>query len=140
MEPTLYFAITCRDIWRFLARTMQQRLAREGIPIGVWFLLRALWEEEGLTQRELAERVGINGATTVTALNSMERSGLIVRVNNRKDRRKINIFLTEHGRALEKQLWRHIPEVNSNALKGFEPEEARTLMRLLMRARKNFEN
>lgn len=139
LDPMLHFGVTCRDTWRSLARTMQQRLAREGIPIGVWFLLRALWEEEGGTQRELADRVGVNGATTVAALNSMERSGLVVRVRNQGDKRKVNVFLTKRGRALRERLWDHVPEVNALALKGLTSQEAGTLVRLLARARANLQ-
>ena len=85
------------------ARCLQPRIAREGVSIGMWFVLRMLWDEDGMTQRELGERVGINGPTMVTALNSMERAGLVKRVHNQVDRRKINVFLTKRGREFEKQ-------------------------------------
>ena len=74
-----------REVYRSFARCLQPRIAREGVSIGMWFVLRMLWDEDGMTQRELGERVGINGPTMVTALNSMERAGLVKRVQNRID-------------------------------------------------------
>ena len=69
-----------REVWRLFARCLQPRIAREGVSIGMWFALRMLWDEDGMTQRELCERVGINAPAMVTALNSMERAGLAKRV------------------------------------------------------------
>ncbi|MEM8916973.1 MAG: MarR family transcriptional regulator, partial [Pseudomonadota bacterium] len=93
-----------RDAQRLVARTLSDRLAKRDVSIGQWYFLRALWREDGLTQRELSYRVGMMEPTTVTALNGMERKDLVRRVRNPRDRRKINIFLTDKGRSLEDEL------------------------------------
>ena len=40
-----------REVWRSFARCLQPRIAREGVSIGMWFALRMLWDEDGMTQR-----------------------------------------------------------------------------------------
>ena len=40
-----------REVWRLFARCLQPRIAREGVSIGMWFVLRMLWDEDGMTQR-----------------------------------------------------------------------------------------
>jgi MarR family transcriptional regulator, organic hydroperoxide resistance regulator len=65
------------------------------------FVLRMLWEEDGLTQCQISERVGINGPTVVTASDSMEKAGLVKRAPNQEDRRKTNVFLTKRGHQLK---------------------------------------
>ena len=79
---------------RALQRELEERLRPFGISPGMWHFLRALWEEDGLSQRELSDRVGTTEPTTVSALHAMEKRGLAVRVQNSSDRRKFNIFLT----------------------------------------------
>ena len=128
-----------REVWRLFARCLQPRIAREGVSIGMWFVLRMLWDEDGMTQRELGERVGINGPTMVTALNSMERAGLVKRIHNQADRRKINIFLTERGRKLKSKLWPMAAEVLALGLSGLNRSQVQSLNKMLAQVRTNLE-
>ncbi|HEY4983122.1 MAG TPA: MarR family transcriptional regulator [Pseudolabrys sp.] len=105
----------------------------------MWFVLRMLWDEDGMTQRELGERVGINGPTMVTALNSMERAGLVKRVKNRADRRKINVFLTKRGRKLKSILWPMAAEVLALGLSGLNRSQVQSLNKMLAQVRLNLE-
>jgi MarR family transcriptional regulator, organic hydroperoxide resistance regulator len=128
-----------REVWRLFARCLAPRIAREGVSIGMWFVLRMLWDEDGMTQRELGERVGINGPTMVTALNSMERAGLVKRVNNEADRRKINIFLTARGRKMKNILWPMAAEVLTLGLSGLTHGQIQSLNNTLSQIRLNLE-
>ena len=116
-----------RDAQRAISRSLAARIATYGVSIGQWYFLRALWEEDGLTQRELSHRVGMMEPTTVTALNGMEKRGLVKRVRNSQDRRKMNIFLTDKGKSLRDTLMPFEDEVNRLAVVGMEPAEAEAL-------------
>lgn len=129
-----------REVYRAFARSLQVRVAREGVTIGMWFVLRMLWDEDGLTQRELSDRVGINGPTMVTAINSMERAGLVQRVPNKTDRRKTNIHLTERGRRMKTVLWPKAADVLALAFKGLSREQIRTVGKTLLQIKANLEN
>lgn len=122
-----------RDTHRAFSRILQASIAPWGVTMGMWYFLRALWDEDGLTQRELSRRVGMMEPTTVSALNHMERRGLIERRRNEKDRRKVNVFLTRQGKALEKKLLPYAVDVNRIALKSITPEEAEVLRGLFRR-------
>lgn len=125
-----------RDAHRAFSRALQARIASHGVSMGQWFFLRALWDEDGLTQRELSQRVGMMEPTTVTALNSMERRGLVERVRNPHDRRKVNIFLTPKGRALRDVLMPCSLDVNSQAVRGIGQEhvaQAINVLRVVIR-------
>ena len=63
----------------------------------MWFALRMLWDEDGMTQRELGERVDINGPTMVTAINAMERADLVKRVQNRPTAARSTSFRPHAG-------------------------------------------
>lgn len=120
---------------RAFTRVLQSRIEPHGVTVGMWYFLRVLWAEDGITQRELSQRIGMMEPTTVTALNNMERRGLIRRSRNPHDRRKINIYLTAKGRALRTRLMPLAMEVNAVALQGFAPAEVDALRTLLARAR-----
>jgi DNA-binding MarR family transcriptional regulator len=112
-----------RDCHRAVSRSLASRIGAHGVSIGQWYFLRALWEEDGLTQRELSHRVGMMEPTTVTALNGMEKRGLVERVRNARDRRKMNIYLTEKGRSLRSKLMPVEEGINRLAVKGMDEEQ-----------------
>src|ERR671912_2557274 len=58
---------------RLIQRLLQSRIAPYGVTLGMWYFLRALWEEDGLTQSELSQRVGTMDPTTLSAIAGMER-------------------------------------------------------------------
>jgi DNA-binding MarR family transcriptional regulator len=122
---------------RMLQRYRQVLVAPHGVTAGMWYFLRVLWSEDGLTQRELSRRVGTMEPTTLVALRAMERDGLIRRVRNGGDRRKVNIYLTAKGRALEKTLLPLAIEVVDKAVSGFSPSEVRQLLGMLGRIQGN---
>jgi len=129
-----------REVYRAFARSLQARIAREGVTIGMWFVLRMLWDEDGLTQRELSELVGINGPAMVAAINSMEREGLVKRVPHRSDRRKVNVHLTKRGRDLRNKLWPIAADVLEIGFKGLTPAQIRMLRNALVQVRNNLDN
>jgi len=116
---------------RLIQRYLQQKIEPHGVTLGMWYFLRALWETDGLTQRELSTIVGTMEPTTLTAIKAMERDGIVTRVRNEDDRRKINIHLTKRGRELKKELLPLAREVVSTAVLNFAPDDQDTLLRLL---------
>ncbi len=128
-----------REAHRAFLRALGARVSRHGVSIGMWYFLRALWEEDGLTQRELSRRVKMMEPTTATALESMERRGLISRTRNTQDRRKVNIRLTDKGRRLREVLLRCAMEVNQVALAGISPKKIPALREQLGRIKRNLD-
>ena len=126
-----------RDTHLQFARALRKRLQPHKVTPGQWFFLRALWEEEGINQRELSRRVGTTEPTTVSALRLLERNGLIRRQRNDKDRRTINIFLTETGKALKQDLLPYALEVNAIATAGLTSGEIAQLHMILSKIRDN---
>src|SRR5215467_13921781 len=69
-----------------------------------WVILNRLWEQDGLSQNELAERT-IKDKTTITRfLNQMESKGLVTRKSSKEDGRFKNIYLTSNGQKLKTAL------------------------------------
>lgn len=122
-----------RRTYRSFTHALERRLAEHDISISMWFFLRLLWENDGKTQKELSDELGLTGATTVSAMDNLEKRGLVKRRRNLEDRRKTNIYLTPAGYALRDELSHHAAEVNEVALRGFTPEEIAKAKDLLER-------
>ncbi len=124
---------------RALVKALADELAPHGILSAQWSVLRILWDIEGLSQVELAERMRVEKASLTGVLEGMERRGLILRVRNEDDRRKINITLTVQGRRLKPQLYPHAAKINSKAMRGMTGAEKAQLRTLLEKLIQNLE-
>ena len=135
IEDSVGFQI--RDAHRLMQRYLQSQIEPHGLSLGMWYFLRALWFEDGLTQSELSRKVGTMEPTTLAAIKAMIASGLVERRRNRHDNRKLNVYLTRKGRALKEVLLPKAMGVNAHATRGISPEELRVLSGVLKKIAEN---
>ncbi|WP_369855687.1 MarR family winged helix-turn-helix transcriptional regulator [Candidatus Thalassolituus haligoni] len=117
-----------------LAEDLDQRLKNIGLSIGVWPTLYALWEQEGLTQTELAERCMTAHYTTTRTLDTLEKMGLVERHPHPTSRRALQIYLTDQGKDLRHSALQQAIACNSEYLARLSHAEAHTLLQLLNKA------
>ena len=124
---------------RLFAQALYRRIGPHGITTGQFPVLLMLWEQEGFTQTQLAERLAVEQPTMANTLKRMERDGLIRRVPDLDDRRQAHVHLTERGRALRDVLSASARETNGVALAGLSAEEAEQFLALARRVIQNLE-
>lgn len=134
-ENSLGFQV--RRCHRAFDRVLNGHLATQGLSSGFWYFLRALWQENGATQRRLAQLNNVTEPTAVTVLAAMERMALIRRERNAEDRRKLNVFLTPRGAALEAELAPLARRINEIAGQGISAEEVASCLSVLKRMSAN---
>lgn len=122
---------------RALQHYLQSKIEPYGVTLGMWYFLRALWQEDGLTQRELSRRIGTMEPTTLSAIQTMERAGLVKRVRNKADKRKLHIYLTGKGRELKSDLLPLAIEVVAQATRNMSPKETTILLQMLGKIQSN---
>jgi DNA-binding MarR family transcriptional regulator len=108
---------------RLFAKGLQERIAPLGIVTGQFPMLLELWEQDGITQRELLAKLDIEQATLANTLIRMERDGLIKRTKHPSDARAQQIWLTEKAKAVRKQAYAAAAAQNAEALSGLSPAE-----------------
>jgi DNA-binding MarR family transcriptional regulator len=128
-----------RNAHRAYDKVLARELAKFGILTGQWSLLRVLWNEDNLSQIEVAKRMKIERASLTAMLATVVKSGLITRRGDPSDRRIQLIRLTRRGRALEAVLVPVGMAVNALALDGFKGQEVATARTLLQRMIDNLE-
>lgn len=138
-NDTLSFGYLARYAHRAFVKALADELEPHGLLTAQWSVLRVLWDIEGLTQVELAERMRVEKASLTDVLDAMERRGLIKRTRNENDRRKLNISLTAQARKLKSELLPHALKINRKATRGMSDEEAGELRRLLAKMIQNLE-
>jgi MarR family transcriptional regulator for hemolysin len=88
--------------WRL---ALERHLKAHGLTTAGWKALTAVASSpEPPSQRELALRLGVDGATLVTTLDRLVASGLVRRDAEPGDRRVKRIALTPHGDAVAGQV------------------------------------
>lgn len=127
-----------RDTTRLMMRSLQQRLEGPGITLGNWFILRELWETDGMALRALAVRMDLLGPSIVAAIDSMEKRDLVQRRRSATDRRQVHIFLTKRGRQLQMELQGLTREVSAVGLRDIDKADVERLRALLRIIRENY--
>jgi MarR family transcriptional regulator, transcriptional regulator for hemolysin len=84
---------------RTVERAFDAALAEADGSLPVWLILLNLKLRRPANQRELAEAVGITGATLTHHLNAMDARGLVDRTRGNANRRVQIVTLTEAGEA-----------------------------------------
>jgi len=76
-----------------------------GVTMSQCFTLELLHENEALTVRELAQRLGLDTSTVTRTIDVLVRDGLVRRQRNEHgDRRQVLLALTTRGRSLARRL------------------------------------
>ena len=104
-----------RDAGRLYMRALQQRLELHEVSFGHWAILRVLWEEQGITQKDISLRTGLMEPTVHEALVNLENQNIIVRERVNGNQKKWYVFLTPNGKQLRKKLEPLALEINQLA-------------------------
>ena len=139
LDPNESPGYLVRDTNIAVGKALRRRLAAYGMTLGQYYFVRALWIEEGLSQRELSRRVGTTEPTTASVLRLLEKNGLVRRQRNKKDRRTINIYLTPKGRNLKNELLRMAISINEIATEGFTTDDMANIKRLMTAMKANLD-
>jgi len=116
---------------RKLQPMLEQKVRDQGVTYGTWFFLRALWEEDGICQVDLAKRVETSAPSTVAAIRKMQQAGLVTVRKDPQDARKIIVSLTAKGRGLEEILLPRLADYNRALLRGLTKAQVGQLREML---------
>ncbi|MCM2291646.1 MarR family transcriptional regulator [Allorhizobium sp. BGMRC 0089] len=119
------------------SRCLLDRSADLGFSPGQFPVLVELWQENGLTQKQLLERIDVEQATMANTLKRMQRDGLIERQPHPGDRRAQCIFLTEKAIGLKQQAFAAIEDVDSRIFAGFRRFEKELMLEFIRQALEN---
>lgn len=114
-----------------LKNELLQRLKEHDVTPEQWAILNCLWEQDGITPKELADLTFKDKPNTNRILEKLIRKGLVVRKAHPVDKRAFQMFLTESGWALREQLIPQVKQLLEKAAAGIEPHKVAEVKKLL---------
>lgn len=129
-------------VLRALRQTLQRKFEESGNPLTLeqWLVLMLLKRKDGQPQNELSYACDKEKTTITRIIDGLEKRNLIIRVQDKSDRRSNLIYLTDEGREVEKVLTPIGIEVNRIAVQGFNDDEIVLFSSMLERINENLQN
>ena len=110
---------------------LDARVKHLGLTQARWIALLHLRLSGCLSQRDLAERIGVEGPTLVRLLDALQARGLIERVEADDDRRVKKIHLAGSAKSLIEEITRISDAFREELMEGIPADDLRTAHRVL---------
>ncbi|WP_127532013.1 MarR family winged helix-turn-helix transcriptional regulator [Paenibacillus kobensis] len=125
--------------YRNICNFLDQRLESLGVTNSQLGVLMMLWEEQGVTQKQIVRVLGIQPASITFLLKGLEEKGLITREQDKTDTRVNRIYLTERGKQLQPEAMAIVEEGERKIRDQFSDEEVALMLMWMKRIDTNFE-
>ena len=102
-------------------------------------ILHVLWENDGISNRELSKKSGLAMSSLTTMLERMEEKKLLERRVDENDKRKILIFLTDYAKSLKSEYDEISDKMTEISFEGISDEERLAFEATLEKVLYNFE-
>ncbi|UZF94503.1 MarR family winged helix-turn-helix transcriptional regulator [Bosea sp. NBC_00550] len=122
LEQQLCFAIY--QAGHAFNRAYRPILAELGLTYPQYLVMLVLWEQDGLTVKELGEKLMLDSGTLTPLLKRLEGAGIIRRERDARDERQVRIRLAEKGEGMRVQ-GRCVQDAIGKALGGTAQDAAR---------------
>jgi DNA-binding MarR family transcriptional regulator len=125
------------SLCRCIQSIMDVRFRNRGLQRGQFIFLTRICEAPGIRQGELTAACSVDKGTTAKAVRKLEEAGFLRRCRDENDRRAWNLFPTEKGIELYKELIEEENREIAVCLRGFSQAETEQLLPLTSRLRDN---
>ncbi len=131
LEDCIAF-MACRDAKR-ISDSVDRKLVPHNITRVQWNALYYidLKKDETITQRELADLMGLREPTMVRLIDRMEKNGLLKREQSKRDRRRNNLVLTKKGNEINEKICVIVEQFKDECVKDIPESDLLTFQRVL---------
>ncbi|MBA6265089.1 MAG: MarR family transcriptional regulator [Colwellia sp.] len=100
MEKHQQLLIALRKVIRAIDLHSKHLSKTSGLTSPQLLIMLEIDKASGVNSSQVAKSVNLSAATVTNILDRLENKGLISRVRNTQDKRKVSLYLTEDGKAL----------------------------------------
>jgi DNA-binding MarR family transcriptional regulator len=129
-KPSVIAWLRLAKIYHKVDRASAEHLSTYGLSVGQFDVLAQVGAHEGITQKELAEKLLVTKSNICQILGRMEERGLVSR---RQEGRAKHLFLTKEGRRLFEEVVPSQEELIDRLLSSVPPEDHDLLSKTLGR-------
>lgn len=101
LDHQLCFALYASSL--AMTRLYKPLLDPLGLTYPQYLVMLVLWEADGLAVSQIGERLQLDSGTLTPLLKRLEASGLVQRLRDSADERRVLLQLTREGRALKRR-------------------------------------
>ena len=124
-----------------LERAAEYRIKNElGLTSSQWKVILALKFFNGISQKELAGKIYVDGSTLVPVIDKMENGGLVERKPDPNDRRNNLIFLTKKSESIIDSIIEILLQLRKEFYKGISQKEQDKVQTILRKITDNADN
>lgn len=132
-SPGKWISVLYRHSLRYITRELKPLK----IGSGQYIFLLQLYQEDGVRQENLSEKLLIDKGTTTRALVILEKEGYITRRTDPLDKRATRVFLTQKALDIKEDIINALYEWNERLLKDLDHGDRKMLVKLLKHAAGN---
>ncbi|MFK7802467.1 MAG: MarR family winged helix-turn-helix transcriptional regulator [Anaerolineae bacterium] len=122
---------------RHLKLHLQRSLKEFGMGPEQWFLLFRLYEQDGRSQKELADNHANDFPNITRLIDALVKKGYVQRKVDAADRRKQRVYLTQPGREFMETRMPWVVKTRQDIFKGISDEELFQLVQTLEKIEEN---
>ena len=137
LQTTTYLMVKVTKAHRAL---VSLTLKKMDLHIGQERLLMQLWQEDGLTQTQLCDRLYVEPPTLTKMLRRLEKTELLEKRKDCEDARISRIFLTDKGHSFQQPITELWLELEEKILANLSLEERVLYRRFLMQIYENIKS
>ncbi len=127
-----YLAYLLARSSKLVSEQFHAKVKAAGVSVNYWRILASLSDADGLTLKQLNQRVLFNQPTLSKLITRMVAEGLLERHQDKQDKRAILIFISALGRDLVNDLLREAKWHESEVLADYSSEQ-QALMKGMLR-------
>jgi len=128
---TRHLAYLLAQANRQVHKQLDEEFRPEGVPVEQWRILKLLAERNGRSMGELTQVALLNHPTLTKMIDRMVSDALVYRRQDPQDGRRVLIFISDRGRAVNERLNRLANLHQAEIVEGYGDREAEELRRLL---------
>jgi len=108
-----------------------------GITMAQWRVINTLTTQDGITQREIADKLGLDSSSLIPLIDRLETKALVERKPNPSDRRINRLYLTKKAEALLDPMHSCILSIRKILTKGIHEDQLEITEQVLERINEN---
>jgi DNA-binding MarR family transcriptional regulator len=126
------FGFLVSDLTRLITSEFNDMMAPIELTRSQWRVVVYLHREDGLSQSQLAELLGVGKVTIGGLVDRLEHASWVKRRDDPRDRRTKRVYLTGKGQAVEKEMIERGAELTKRMLRSLSKDERTSLIDMLI--------
>ena len=106
---------------------LEKRLKKLDLSSGNFLFIICIYKHDGITQEHIANLLNMNKASVARVVMDLEKSNLITRIQNEKDKREYHVHLTTKGKKLYPKVCEILNDYNNIIINDLNDNETKIL-------------